>query len=185
MYYANLIDQRRTDRHPWLRPKCAPWKYFAAQDYARIHACKQGMNYINILPAKSSDLAPIATSSYLQTWNGIFMDVNSCLMTESRGQLKCDSMERNLTLGWWHLNTVGPSTPHYIASEKEVDLTRKNLLTRRRRNNVERQMTFTIKGKVFPIYRIDWGTNKSSINKFSSLDSLIIVISAYKFVNGT
>ena len=121
VYYANLIDQRRTDRNPWLRPKCAPWKYFAAQDYAKFHACKEGMmNYINKLPAKSSDLAPIATSSYLQTWNGIFMDVNSGLMTESRGQLKCDSMERNLTLGWWHLNTVGLSTPHYIASEKEV-----------------------------------------------------------------
>ena len=110
VYYANLINQRRTDRHPWLRPKSALWKYFAAQDNDRVHACKMGMNYINTLPAKSSDLAPTATSSYLQTWNGIFMNVISGLLTESRGQLKCGSIGRNLTfsfLGWWHLNTVG------------------------------------------------------------------------------
>lgn len=109
MYYANLKDHRRTGRYPWLRPKCALWKYLAAQDNARFHACKMGMNYKNTLHAKLSDLAPIATSSYIQTWNGIFMDVISGLMTESRGQLKCGSMGRNLRfsfLCWWHLNTV-------------------------------------------------------------------------------
>ena len=121
VYYANLLDQLRTAIREKRRGKLSKG-VLLQQDNARVHTCKVAMdaeerNGYELIPhpAYSPDLAPIATSSYSQTWKRISVDFISGLMKKSWRQLRSGSMERTLTfsvLGWWHLNTVGLSASH-------------------------------------------------------------------------
>ena len=119
VYYANILDQRRTAIREKRRGKLSK-DVLLQQDNARVHTCKVAMDAVERdgyelipPPAYSPDLAPsdfFLFPNLKKDIRGLHFQSDEEVVTAVEEWV--NRQDHFSVLGWWYLNTVGLSASH-------------------------------------------------------------------------